>query len=338
MTQPTPFDRGYSFTDYQSSNPSAPPPGPKLDNELDRAAETFSDILRNLALIQRDDGQLKDASVGVDQLGDNLLYAIAIAVALHSKGSDAPRPNFNFEVSTLTPGQQATVEVTGAYPNLTVALGIPKGEPSLGGATLADIDYGDVLVTNNGLTMTVQAVGGEAPFRPSNKPGITDVTGLQAALDSAVGDWDTIANKPETFPPDAHTHAIADVTGLQTALDGKQPVGTYVDASAIAGKADAFTAIESWAASQTVNDADHNGRYNIMTGPTTRTLTFGSTPGAGHCSLWVNRGTAAMTIACPGGYWKDGAISQATANFSLSRGQKLTAFHEGGGDWSFEVS
>ena len=33
--------------------------------------------------------------------------------------------------------------------------------------------------------------------------------------------WEGITDKPLTFPPDAHSHAISDVTNLQTALDGK---------------------------------------------------------------------------------------------------------------------
>lgn len=33
--------------------------------------------------------------------------------------------------------------------------------------------------------------------------------------------WTGITDKPSTFPPDAHSHAISDVTNLQTALDGK---------------------------------------------------------------------------------------------------------------------
>jgi hypothetical protein len=33
--------------------------------------------------------------------------------------------------------------------------------------------------------------------------------------------WTQVLNKPTTFTPTAHTHAIADVTGLQTTLDGK---------------------------------------------------------------------------------------------------------------------
>lgn len=33
--------------------------------------------------------------------------------------------------------------------------------------------------------------------------------------------WNDITGKPTTFPPSAHTHPISQVTGLQTALDGK---------------------------------------------------------------------------------------------------------------------
>jgi hypothetical protein len=44
-------------------------------------------------------------------------------------------------------------------------------------------------------------------------------------------DWTSVLNKPTTFPPSAHTHAIADVTNLQTALDGKAAlVHTHVKA------------------------------------------------------------------------------------------------------------
>lgn len=33
--------------------------------------------------------------------------------------------------------------------------------------------------------------------------------------------WDAVSEKPSTFSPSTHTHAISDTTGLQTALDGK---------------------------------------------------------------------------------------------------------------------
>lgn len=40
-------------------------------------------------------------------------------------------------------------------------------------------------------------------------------------------DWNTLLNKPATFPPDTHGHGIADTIGLQVALDGKAPTHSH---------------------------------------------------------------------------------------------------------------
>jgi hypothetical protein len=75
---------------------------------------------------------------------------------------------------------------------------------------------------------------------PQGLPGADGAQGLPGA-DGAQGpqgpegppgssDWADIANKPATFTPSAHTHAIADTTGLQAALDGKQASGSYAAA------------------------------------------------------------------------------------------------------------
>src|SRR5688572_33366739 len=69
---------------------------------------------------------------------------------------------------------------------------------------------------------------------------VTDVTGLQAALDSKVDDSQVGANsglatldsggRLPSGQLTAHGHAIADVTGLQTALDGKEATGAAASA------------------------------------------------------------------------------------------------------------
>lgn len=51
-------------------------------------------------------------------------------------------------------------------------------------------------------------------------------------------EWTSVANKPATFPPSTHTHAISDVTGLQTALNGKANA-----ASPISTKTSAYTLV-----------------------------------------------------------------------------------------------
>jgi hypothetical protein len=54
--------------------------------------------------------------------------------------------------------------------------------------------------------------------------------------------WSIITDKPETFPPSVHSHAISDVTGLQSALDGKQAAGNYQPLSAaLTGTTASFT-------------------------------------------------------------------------------------------------
>jgi hypothetical protein len=45
--------------------------------------------------------------------------------------------------------------------------------------------------------------------------------GVASASGSTTVEWTDVLNKPSTFTPSAHTHAISDVTNLQTSLDGK---------------------------------------------------------------------------------------------------------------------
>jgi hypothetical protein len=56
-----------------------------------------------------------------------------------------------------------------------------------------------------------------------------DTTGSTADLlnvTATAGDWNTITNKPATFTPSTHTHAIADVIGLQADLNNKPNLNT----------------------------------------------------------------------------------------------------------------
>jgi hypothetical protein len=114
-----------------------------------------------------------------------------------------------------------------------------------GAVTLAK---GDVGLGNVSNTAQVTSVTGTAPI--SSSGGTTPAISIAAATTSAAGsmssadktkldgiatgaevnvnaDWNAssgdaqILNKPSTFAPSAHSHAISDVTNLQTTLDGK---------------------------------------------------------------------------------------------------------------------
>lgn len=73
MTQPTPYRRGYDFSDAGG----AQPPGGPLDDELDDIGLTVSQILRNMALLQRDDAALRNGIVGIDALDSRVLGLIS---------------------------------------------------------------------------------------------------------------------------------------------------------------------------------------------------------------------------------------------------------------------
>lgn len=76
MTQPTPYVRQFNFTGFSSAHPNEQQPGVELDAELNAIAATVGETLANLAVIQRDDTRLANASVGPDQLDDMALLLI----------------------------------------------------------------------------------------------------------------------------------------------------------------------------------------------------------------------------------------------------------------------
>lgn len=174
MPQPTPYNRGYSFTAFQAGNPSTPLPAVHVDAELDHIATTLGGVLGNLQLIQRDDGKLKDGCVTIDAVSAELLAAITPSDGVDGEdGVSPPAPNFTMAAHTVAPGGAATVSVSGTYPNLNVDFGLPRGDPAAPGeATLPDADYGDVRISASGTHMKVETVlDGQVPATAADVAG-----------------------------------------------------------------------------------------------------------------------------------------------------------------------
>jgi hypothetical protein len=75
VPQPPPYNRAFSFSNFQAQNPTAVPPGSSIDLELNNVKANSDGVLANLALIQRDDGVLANGSVSFDQLSPALQTA-----------------------------------------------------------------------------------------------------------------------------------------------------------------------------------------------------------------------------------------------------------------------
>lgn len=76
MAQPTPYIRRYDFVSWQTINPLKPLPAQQVENEYNAIKVTLDGILRNVKLIQRDDGQIANQTVGWDQLKPEVVVGI----------------------------------------------------------------------------------------------------------------------------------------------------------------------------------------------------------------------------------------------------------------------
>ncbi len=78
---PTTYNREFDFTGYQTAAPSAPLPASHIDAELNRLKVTTDSLIASLALIQRADGEIANASIGADQLSAQLIAGVNPATA-----------------------------------------------------------------------------------------------------------------------------------------------------------------------------------------------------------------------------------------------------------------
>jgi len=75
--QPTAYTRQYNFTTFSTNYPTTPQPGVQLDAEFNAIKSTIDEIRANLALIQRDDTQLANNTVGINQLKPELMLSVS---------------------------------------------------------------------------------------------------------------------------------------------------------------------------------------------------------------------------------------------------------------------
>ena len=68
MPAPPPYDRQANFVEYAAAHTSEPYNPADHDAEFDAIEQTLDQLLVNIALIQRDDGQLRNQVVGLDSL------------------------------------------------------------------------------------------------------------------------------------------------------------------------------------------------------------------------------------------------------------------------------
>ena len=73
MSQPpTPYSRQYNFTNFQTSNPTTPLPGQKVDLELNTAMASLNATILRLNEVQADDGKIRNSALNMSTIAQSV--------------------------------------------------------------------------------------------------------------------------------------------------------------------------------------------------------------------------------------------------------------------------
>lgn len=175
MAQPVDYTREQDFTVYQDFDAE----GSEINRELDNISTTTDEIRANLDIIQKDDGQLSNESVGNDQLKDEVIATLAAVTttaaanasasaelaATHVDSIEGVWSNFNDRYL----GSKATA------PSLD-----NDGDPLVNGAIYYDSVIQNLMVyTSNGWVKPFDSgISTMDKFRYTATAGQTDITGV----------------------------------------------------------------------------------------------------------------------------------------------------------------
>ena len=195
---PAPPVRQFSFTDFQVNNPTAPPPGDRLDAEFDRANNAVADTINWASVSLNSDGSIRDGAIGNNQLQAGLFDDVAqdiidevqplvdsaqsYAAAASASSSTAQAAATAADVSN-SQAQGAATSAIAASGNATTQAGNAQASANRAQAAADDTDNdarstaGDVAICTDYGVLT-QAWAEHMPDTiPPNILAVMDVTG-----------------------------------------------------------------------------------------------------------------------------------------------------------------
>lgn len=192
MTQAVPYFKSTNFTQYATNNPQAPFPPAALDSELNAIAQFTQTVQANVALLQRDDGWLRDGLVTPQSL------ALATLVLIGGSGSFNPRgawvtgtPYVKGDIVTQSNGVYFVVSnhTSGTF-NTDVSANrlMQVGVNFLIGYIAADIAFspnGGLITNNNVQTALIQVQTLIAALQSADGVLQDNIDAFQSQIDSA---------------------------------------------------------------------------------------------------------------------------------------------------------
>jgi hypothetical protein len=340
MSQPTPYDREYNFTDYQTTNPTDPLPADHVDAELNRVVLTTDQILANLALIQRDDGALANGIVTLDSLDPEVITGISLATPWVTATAYAVGENV-YESGNVyncliahTSGTFAT-DLTAVKWVLLGAVGITSvfGRTGVVTATAGDYEADEVSFTPAGIIAStdVQSAIEEAVTNLTNlvslrqpiDDDLTTIAGLTATTNNVI---QSVASAWASRTPTQLLATILTGATNDDVIQRKAGVWTYRTMAQLATD----LTLSGVASSATASFSAHKSAVDqsVVATTTAVQLTFGAelfdvgsyfatsawTPPSGKCHISAGIELSGLTagVSCNFSIFKNGSVYRRT--------------------------
>jgi len=299
MAQPDPYELTYDFTAFQVANPTTPLPADKIEIEYNNISSTIGQILANLVLIQRDDGDLANGSVGTDQLAPGILTILGAGT-----GEISTVAGIAANVTTVAGIAANVTTVAGIAANVTTVAGIAANVTSVAGNatninTVAGATTNINLVGGNITNVnTVAGISANVTSVAGNATNINTVAGLNVEITklglitgaiSAVGAIDSDVTTVAGITSDVAAVAgitadVSVVAGIATNINAVAAIDS--DVTVVAGIANDVTTVANNMA--TITEAAANIPQSNRTATTDPTVNDDSGDGYSEASIWVN--------------------------------------------------
>lgn len=239
MAQPTAYTRAYNFANFQAVSPNSPLPANQVEAEYNRIKRTLDETLANLAKIQRDDGEVKNQTIGFDQLKPEINgFGTTAPTLWETATSYSLRDAVFFEgngyvcVTAHTSGVFATDLAAEKW---QLFFDLETGLIS-GGNALPVMQANSMLVTNSGGTARAEKTFAEVRDLLDTAPYVATRTALKA-LDTTK---DTVSILKEAGREGIFNWKTGDYS-TQIAADTAE--GIYIKANAIASTVGAWVRV-----------------------------------------------------------------------------------------------
>lgn len=140
VADPKKYQRAYSFSGYQATNPKQSLPAPRLDDELENIEQSIGEIVVAIKSVRRADGKLQNGSVDADSLDPRIAEQLSGLVLEPVQGLiDAANA-----ASTIADINRAAVEAAMLRLETIIGLALQKDFGLIFEAATVTIDYGPV--------------------------------------------------------------------------------------------------------------------------------------------------------------------------------------------------